>query len=190
MADNPRYRQQWIFDLLKNNATLSYNDCFTCYFQKFTKSRVTFTKDWNIALVNIKGYQSKLKNRKEEVSITIEVEALKQGLKLKIDRLMFYQNQIEIMENQLFGFVKFKFIVSNQILNSHDKEGVFVLPLEKQNEIRKQIKEYQSEISKIEGDYASIKKDITSNGESLNLNPEQKENRIKELLKKANDLGL
>lgn len=185
MADNPKQRQQWILDLLKKDATLSYNDCFTKHSQKFTKSRVTFTKDWNVAIERVKGYQEKVKNRKEEASITIEVEALKSGLKLKIDRLMFYQNQIDIMERQLLGIEKTFFIVGNKPVVNPNSKGEYILPIEKQNEIRKQIQSYQSEISKIEGDYASIKNDLTTNGQSLNLSESEKERRIAQLVAKA-----
>lgn len=85
-----------------------------------------------------------------------EKEGLKSGVKSKIERILFYQNEIDIMEKQLRGEVKFPFIVGSKIMNSHNGE-LFMLPVQVQNEIRQTIKSYQSEISKIESDYAPTK---------------------------------
>jgi hypothetical protein len=182
MTNNPKNRQKWIFDLLKVDE-LNYVDTWAKFGQKWAKGKTTFDKDWNTANSKFLEYQRKVNKAKEEASITIEVNAVKQGLKLKIDRLMFYQNQIDIMEQQLIGSVKFFFIVGNKPVSSHNSKGDFVLPLEKQNEIRKQIHYYQSEISKIEGDYATIKNDLTTNGQSLN--PTERDARIAQLIAKA-----
>lgn len=182
MTNNPKNRQQWILDLLKSEG-LNYTEMFGRFSETFGKSDKTFDKDWKKANSVYLEYQTKLNKAKEDISIATEVEAVKSGLKLKIDRLMFYQNQIEIMEKQLIGETKFMFIVGNKPISSHNSKGEFVLPLEKQNEIRNQIKSFQTEISKIEGDYASIKNDITTGGQSFN--PQERDLRIAELLKKA-----
>ena len=101
--------------------------------------------------------------RKKADSIQIQAnakEALKSGLKSKIERVLFYQNEIEIMEKQLKGEVEFTFKVGNKINKSHNS-GVFMLPIDEQNKIRQVIKDYQSEISKMEGDYAPTSQSIT-----------------------------
>ena len=161
MTNNPKYRQQCILDLLKSDNTLSYTDCFTKYSLIFTKSKRTFAKDWKIANTSVKDYRIKTNNAKEKASIKIEVEAVKKGLKSKFERLMFYQDQIEVMEDQLTGQLEFYFLVGNKPLTSHPN-GKFKLPIEKQNDIRKQIKEYQTEISRIEGDYEKDNKQKTA----------------------------
>ena len=157
MANSPKERQQWIQDELRLNPVLSFKDCFSKYLVRFSKTEVTFSKDWKTAQTTHKDYQTKLNNAKDEVSIGMELESLKSGLKSKLDRLMFYQNQIDEMQKQLTGASRFMFIVGNKPVASHNSKGDFILPLEKQNDIRKAIKEYQTEISKIEGDYAITK---------------------------------
>ena len=159
MKDNPKLRQQFILDELIKEPTLNYVQMFTIFSQAFTKTQRTFNNDWNKATETFKSYRSKVIKAKEESSIKLEVKAHERGLKTKFDRAFFYQEQIVLMEKQLSGAEKFTFIVGNKPLSSHDKSGNFMLPIEKQNEIRKAIKEYQTEISKIEGDYAAIKND-------------------------------
>ena len=93
------------------------------------------------------------------------IQAIKSGLKSKLDRQLFYQNEIQVMESQLRGDVKFTFKLGNSIKNSHaiNKEGkeIFLLPIEVQNDLRTTIKSYLAEISKMEGEYASVKQEIT-----------------------------
>lgn len=89
-------------------------------------------------------------------------EAAKNGLKSKTERVMFYQNEIERMEAQLKGEVKFNFILGLSIKASHTGD-VFMLPIQVQNEIRRTIQSYQSEISKLEGDYAAAKSEVSIN---------------------------
>jgi len=158
MLTNPAARQIYILDLLKSEAGISYNVMFTKTLQRYTVSRQTFTKDWIKANAVYKEYRGKVKAAREEASIILEVDAVKQGLKSKIDRALFYQNQIDIMEMQLTGATQFTFIVAHKPVKSHNtKTGEFVLPMEKQNEIRAQIKSYQTELAKMEGDYMTAK---------------------------------
>lgn len=151
--NRPKFRQDWILDLLKSNPTITYNDCFTKYSLEFTKTKRTFAKDWKVAKTTITEYNLKLNKAKDEISINMGVRALKKGLKTRFERVMFYQNQVDIMERQLTGEEKVYFIVGNKPVVNPNSKNEFILPIEKQNEIRKQIKEYQMEISKIEGDY-------------------------------------
>lgn len=109
------------------------------------------------------AYKEWQETRKKADSIQIQAnakEALKTALKSKIERVLFYQNEIETMEKQLKGEVEFTFKVGNKINKSHNS-GVFMLPIDEQNKIRQVIKDYQSEISKMEGDYAPTSQSIT-----------------------------
>ena len=112
-----------------------------------------------------------IQNKIKEESVAGAIDALKSGLKSKLDRQLFYQNEIKVMEAQLRGEVKFTFKLGNSIKNSHaiSKEGreIFMLPVEIQNDLRSTIKSYLSEISKMEGEYAATKTDITTKGESI-----------------------
>ena len=167
MTNNPKNRQKWIFDLLKVEG-LGYGECFGKYSVKFGRTERTFDKDWKKANTLISDYQKRADKVKEDASIENEIEVLKSGLKTKNQRLLFYQNQIDVMEKQLIGETKIYFIINNKPVVNPNSKGEYILPLEKQNEIRKQIKDYQTEISKIEGDYAATKNDHTSKGESIN----------------------
>ena len=185
MANNPKERQQWIQDELKLNPALSFTECLPRYTLMFPVSRETFKNDWKKAQAQHTAYQSKVNLAKEQSSIALEVKGQELGIKSKQSRVLFYQNQIDVMELQLHGQSKFMFIVGNKPIPSHNSKGEFNLPIEKQNEIRNQIKSYQTEISKIEGDYATIKSDITSNGDSMNLSDSERSARIERLIAKA-----
>jgi hypothetical protein len=95
MADTPKDRQQWIYDLLKLEPNLSYNDCFTKYLQNFTNSRVTFTKDWNIANDKANEYQIKANKAKDDISIDAELKAFKERLNDKDNHARLLLSQID-----------------------------------------------------------------------------------------------
>lgn len=161
--NNPKTRQQWVYDLLKKEPTISYTDCYAKYSPVFAKTRKTFDGDWNKATERFKAYQKKANEAKELASIEAEKEAVKNGLKSRTDRILYLQNEIERMEAQLRGDVKVTFVIGNGIKSSHVGE-VFVLPIQIQNELRREIRAHSSEISKLEGDYAAEKKDVMLKG--------------------------
>lgn len=137
---NPATRQQWILDELKFNPMLSFVECFSKYFEKFSKSEVTFSKDWKVSSETHKDYQIKANKAKEEASIQIEVESLKNGIKTKSERVLILQNEVDASLEEL-----------------NDPEAT--LNVFQKVSLRKVIKELQSEISKIQGDYAPEKKE-------------------------------
>lgn len=160
--NNPKTRQQWIYEVLKKEPTISYTDCYAKYSPVFAKTRKTFDGDWNKANVRFVAYQKKANAAKEVASIEREKDAVKQGLKSKLERVMFLQNEVEVMEKQLRGELTYTWNNYGKIMNSHSG-GKFVLPIQTQNELRKLIQSYNSEISKIEGDYAPSKVAQTDN---------------------------
>lgn len=165
MKNNPKNRQAWILEELKKNPLLSFGEIFTLYLQNFTKklSRQILSKDYNIALKQLEIYQKELQTEKERVSIEVEKEAVKQGLKTKIDRLFVLQEQVEQIQKELEA----NECEDIKIIKGEPKKFKrSLLPMEKAS-MRKTLKELQSEISKIEGDYAPIKQDHTTNGEAI-----------------------
>lgn len=185
--NNPKTRQQWIYDLLKSEPDLLYGDVFTKYLQKFTKlSRQTFTKDWNIAKQRHQDYQQKLQKEKEAISIKEDLEPLKRGLKTKNDRLITLQKQIDATEREL------EIGTFTEIKRDGDKALKFERPLTPYEKamMRRTIKHLQSEISKIEGDYAPTKVDHSTLGKSLNtsnVNWEDAPTELLEEIKKFRD---
>ena len=161
MINNPAYRQNWILDRLKVNPTESYTDMFAKYWVKFAKSKVTFDKDWNKTNNTFSNYQETINKAKLEQSIANAKKEIKKGLKAKFDRLMILQNSIDECLKQLTtkkcNDVYFKLgkpIEYNRKMNQREL-----------NDTRKTFNLLQSEISKIEGDYAPVK------NQNENVNP-------------------
>lgn len=156
MVNNPENRQQWIFDLLKVEP-MGFSDCFSRYLEKFSKSEVTFSKDWNIANERYLEYQNRLNKQKEDTSIAFEVEAIKQGLKSKIQRTIEKQQDVDrLRESVKNGFTE-DFYISN------GEHVLYQRPLTETEKatILKRATEIEDSISKIEGDYAPTKTDVS-----------------------------
>lgn len=85
--NNPKTRQQWILEGLKFNPSISFVEMFSKYFVEFSKSEVTFSKDWNKANEDLKEYQKIINNVKLEESISLEKESLKRNILSKHDAL-------------------------------------------------------------------------------------------------------
>lgn len=164
MQNTPTNRQKWILEELKKNPLLSYGDMFAKYSPNFAKTKRTFDKDWKQAQEELQTYQNKVQTEKERVSIAAEVEAVKQGLKTKIERLLNYQNLVDDCLKDLAEGM------TNDIMfkNGEPKQYRRKMTVTEHNQTRKTLKELQAEISKIEGDYAPVKQDHTTKGESLN----------------------
>lgn len=163
MTNTPKHRQAWILEELKKSPLLSFGECFSKYSVKFSKSEKTFSKDWKKAQSELKTYQNKVQKEKERVSIETEVEAIKQGLKTKTERLLNLQKLVDDclkdLAEGMTNDVAFK--------NGEPKQYRRKMTIAEYNQTRKTLKELQSEISKIEGDYAPNKTEL-SGGFSLN----------------------
>jgi hypothetical protein len=143
--NNPKSRQEWIYETLTLEG-LGFSEMFSKYSEKFSKSEVTFNKDWCVANERYIEYQNKANKAKEEASIAKEVEAVKQGLKTKNERLLIYQSQVDNMLLEL------------ETKQCYDDEGNMRAMTQRElNDTRKTLQVIQSEISKIEGDYAPTK---------------------------------
>lgn len=161
----PKQRQDWIFDLLKQEPTLNYTQCYAKYSLIYAKSKKTFDNDWNNASAAFKEYQIKANKAKEAVSIQSEVEAVKKGLKTKNERLAILQTQIEKSINELEDDL------TTDIYYFKGEPTEFERPLTvaEKSKLRQVIKELQSEISKIEGDYAAVKSEVNAKVEAIKV---------------------
>lgn len=153
MANTPKERQQWIQDELKINPVLSFTECWGKFRGVWGRNENTFTTDWNKAIVIHKEYQKKLNEAKDTVSIESSLELIKNGLKSKSERLLILQTQINNSIEELESNIATDVYISN------GEQFTTKRPLKIQEKamLRKIIKELQSEISKIEGDYAPTK---------------------------------
>ena len=156
MKNKPQYRQEWILDLLKSEPKISHGEMFGKYSVKFGCSEKTFDKDWKKAKAEIETYQKKVQKEKESVSIAVEKEAIKKGLKTKIERLLILQNQVDKIIREIEnGYCTDKIVFEGMLLETQRP----LRPMEI-SAMRKNIKDLQSEISKIEGDYATAKQEV------------------------------
>lgn len=153
MINTPKHRQAWILEELKKSPLISYVEMWGKYGQKWAKGKTTFDKDWKTAQKQLKDYQNKVQKEKERVSIETEVEAVKQGLKTKTERLLNLQKLVDDclkdLAEGMTNDVAFK--------NGEPKQYRRKMTIAEYNQTRKTLKELQSEISKIEGDYAPQK---------------------------------
>jgi hypothetical protein len=142
VTNNPKNRQQWIFDLLKVES-LSYGDCYSKYSPIFSKTERTFNEDWKKATARLSEYQNKANKAKEIASIGEEVQALKIGLKSKIERQLELQAMLE-PDFKAKDFVSYDF---------REKEPIIIERPLTPTEIRN----IHIELSKMDGSYAPSK---------------------------------
>lgn len=161
--NNPATRQEWILEQLTERPTLSFGECFSEYLVKYSKTEQTFAKDWNKATEQHRERQQAINAAKEAAIISKEVEAAKNGLKSKHERLINLQDQAEATLNELkAGKVKETKMQGGKALSIERELTV----LEK-TQLRKVLKELQAEISKVVGDYAATSIDHTTKGEKI-----------------------
>ena len=151
--NNPKFRQQWILDELKINPNLGFSELFSKYSVEFSKSEKTFSLDWNKANEDLKQYLSLINNAKLEESISLEKEAIRNGLKTKFDRLMILQKLVDECLEQLAT----KQCNDTITIGESVKNIKRLMNQRELNDTRKTLQSLQSEISKIEGDYAPTK---------------------------------
>ncbi len=92
--NNPKSRQQWVYDLLISEPTLSYGDCFTKYSLNFTKTKRTFAKDWKQAQARLKEYQKTINEEKLSECIEQEKKAVKRKILDKLGLMEFLSSVI------------------------------------------------------------------------------------------------
>lgn len=158
--NNPKTRQKWILDQLKENPLTGFKEMFSVYFEKFSKSEVTFSKDWKKATERLREYQEAINAARMEASIKAETELVKRGLKTKIERLLVLQNLV----NDCIQELATKKCSDTIVVDSTVKNIKRLMTQNELNQTRRTLKELQSEISKIEGDYAPAKQDVKTQG--------------------------
>jgi len=128
--------------------------------KKWGVSKSAFDRHLKIAKEQHAIERTEIESKLKDVSTQNAINDIKSGLKTKLERQLFYQSEIAVMEKQLRGEVEFTFVVGGTIKTSHadTKEGKkFMLPVQVQNDLRDTIKSYLAEISKMEGEYAATK---------------------------------
>jgi hypothetical protein len=122
---------------------------------KFQVTERTFARHWVNANEVYKERRSLINEVKFNETIIAEKEAVKSIIKSKIERLEIYQKEIENCIKELsHGFT--------EETKSNGELITRPLTISEKSLLRKTIKDLQSEISKIEGDYAITKVENTN----------------------------
>ena len=122
-----------------------------------------YAKKWQIAERSIDRYIEKAKEQAQTLRNLAEktatdtlvaetIEAVKSGIKTRKERILLLQEEVYNCKQEL----------------EYGKNNGAKLTVFEKVALRKTIKELQSEISKIEGDYAADKVDVTTKNKSLN----------------------
>lgn len=120
MVDKPKIRQQWIYDQLIEDRSLSYTSLLPKYCAIFPKSVETFKKDWKKSNQLADEYYLKLKTEKEQTSISLELNALKKRINDKDLHAKELLEQIEeLLKIKTGAFVK---VEGNIIIASYSDE--------------------------------------------------------------------
>ena len=136
---------------------------------KLSKSSFYRLKPKAVAVVNAR---SREQQKAVEQTKTLEaVEQAKKGLKTRMDRVLLLQEQVEAIQKDLLDDE----LLKRKKLSPMDKAY-----------LRKTIKDIQAEISKIEGDYAAEKRDLTSGGLPIKNSPSLSDDQFLKLLTAIN----
>lgn len=135
-----------------------------------------FAKKWGVAektldryIQNAKVEANSLRKLAEQTANDIIVEetteAVKKGLKSKLDRVLLLQKQVDDIQADLDAGITVDYVILQGKLQKVNKE----ISVTDKAYMRKTIKDIQAEISKIEGDYAPEKREVTGkDGQDLN----------------------
>ena len=152
-----RNKQIYIDFILKelSKGNVQHKDVICLFLPKFACTRQTFDKYWKIANETHSQQRETINNARLEQSIETEKEAVKIGLKSKFERLLILQKEVDNctldLEN---GFT--------EELKSTGELLTRPITIQEKTALRNTIKNLQSEISKIEGDYAPTKAENTN----------------------------
>lgn len=170
----PKQRQDWIFEQLKIEL-VTYSEMFRKYLAHFGKlTQPTFTKDWERAKAQYEAYITVLNEAKAKAILQQEAKGVKAGIKLKQDRILIYQREVDKCIEELNSKV-----VETVIIKGKPEAFKRDLTIQEKTQLRNTIKNLQSEISKIEGDYAKVDINISQDKAiNVTLSPSKQNNTI------------
>lgn len=141
-----------VFQLNKGNNQCK--DICSLFCSKFHLTERSFMKYWKLANEVHRIEREAINKVRIKEAITQEIEAVRIQIKSKIERLDIYQKEIDNCLSDL----------DNGYTTELTPKGALVkrpLTISERAMLRKTIKDLQSEISKIEGDYAPTKQALT-----------------------------
>lgn len=153
MAVKPN-KENIVSDILNElSKGTTYTECIKVILAKFSLSSPTFDKYWKEANERHSETQQAAQKAIHEQTISTMTEAAKSGLKSKIERTLEKQKDIQLLRDSVeSGITDDYYIADGQYITYQRPLTI----LEKAT-ILKRASEIESEISKIEADYAPMK---------------------------------
>lgn len=141
-----------------NSGIVDAKDIISDFCSKFQKTERTFWTKWKLAQSE---YQILIEKRNKQIdNITTKqtINDVSNGLKTKSQRLMNLQNQADDIQRMLDCNITPDIVKSPKQLEYMEIERK--LTFVERATLMKSLRDLQSEISKIEGDYAPTKQDV------------------------------
>jgi hypothetical protein len=143
-------------ELKKGNV--KYLDVASLFCAKFRLTRRSFDKYWKLANDSHVNFIQERETKLNEATITESVQVHSNGLKTKSERLMNLQKQADDIQRMLDHNITPDIVKSPKQLEYMEIERK--LTYVERATLMKSLRDLQSEISKIEGDYAPTKQDV------------------------------
>jgi transcriptional regulator of heat shock response len=137
-----------------NSGNAQYKDVLVLFVTKFDLTKQTFVRYWKKANEAHRIARESINSAKIEQTIIEEKEAVRIQIKSKLQRLEIYQKEIENSLTELSTGMTVELRPNGELVQRP-------LTISERSMLRKIIKDLQSEISKIEGDYAPNKTALT-----------------------------
>jgi len=161
MANKQAYPAFILDELLKGN--IKYKEVFEVFLSKFKCSEPTFSKYWKIAQIEYNKHVLESEKVISKQVIQQQKENVSNGLKSKFERLIILQTQVQSILDRIEKNAEIDIMFIEGRLQKIPRE----MTVNEMMMCKRTLRELQSEISKIEGDYAPTKQDHTSNGKEL-----------------------
>lgn len=158
MTKQQAYIDFIINELRKGNVSYTNNSSLFC--SKFLLTVRSFQTYWKKANAIYLEERNKTNEKKERKLEKLELNEIGSIVKTKKERLLLLQTQINDLIEIIEGKKNVPFIINNKVMNSIQNDKL-VLPIQIILLIQKNIMGLQVEISKIEGDYAPQKVNVT-----------------------------
>jgi predicted nuclease with TOPRIM domain len=141
-----------------NSGIVDPKNIISEFCSKFQKTERTFWNKWKIAQSEYQILLTERQKAKNSTIVSNDVENVSNGLKSKSERLMNLQRQADDIQRMLDSNITPDIVKSPKELQYMEIERK--LTYVERASLMKALRDLQSEISKIEGDYAATKQDV------------------------------
>lgn len=171
----PKMRQDWMYDYLMERGDIGYTEMFPIYAENFPLSEQTFKKDWKIASNRYKDYLLRSSKAKDDARLKADAEIAVKALKTKHERLLQYQKLVDECLHDLATGMTNDTDVHEGVVTEYRRK----MTITEINQTRRTLRDLQTEISKMEGDYAPTKNETKFVDDFSNMKDDELEEFIK-----------